>query len=45
MKIASLIAFGVERAFAEAILARNGDNLRLALADVAKGPRPAESRG
>ena len=42
VKIASLIAYGVERAFAEAILARNGDNLRLALADVAKGPRPAE---
>jgi N-acetylmuramic acid 6-phosphate etherase len=41
VKIASLIVFGVDRAFAEAILARNGDNLRTALADIAKGPKPA----
>jgi N-acetylmuramic acid 6-phosphate etherase len=40
VKIASLIVFGVDRDFAQAILARNGDNLRLALADIAKGPKP-----
>jgi N-acetylmuramic acid 6-phosphate etherase len=46
VKIASLIVFGVDRPLAEAILARSGDNLRVALADVAAGPRPAEaSRG
>jgi N-acetylmuramic acid 6-phosphate etherase len=46
VKIASLIVFGVDRPLAEAILARSGDNLRIALADVAAGPRPAEaSRG
>jgi N-acetylmuramic acid 6-phosphate etherase len=44
VKVASLIACGVERAFAESILARSGDNLRLALADVAKGPDPAGAR-
>jgi N-acetylmuramic acid 6-phosphate etherase len=43
VKIASLIVFGVDRAFAEAILARSGDNLRTALADIAKGPKPAAS--
>jgi N-acetylmuramic acid 6-phosphate etherase len=42
VKVASLIVFGVDRALAEAILARNGDNLRLALSDVALGPKPAE---
>jgi N-acetylmuramic acid 6-phosphate etherase len=42
LKVAALIAYGVERSFAETILARNGDNLRLALEDVATGPRPAE---
>jgi N-acetylmuramic acid 6-phosphate etherase len=36
VKIASLLVFGVDRAFAEEILARNGDNLRLALADIAR---------
>jgi N-acetylmuramic acid 6-phosphate etherase len=41
VKIASLIVFGVERPLAEAVLKRNGDNLRAALADVASGPRPA----
>ena len=45
VKIASLIVYGVDRAFAEEILARNGDNLRLALADVARGPQPPEPRG
>ena len=44
VKIASLIVYGVDRAFAETILARNGDNLRLALADIAKGPKPPEAR-
>jgi N-acetylmuramic acid 6-phosphate etherase len=42
VKIASLIVFGVDRPLAEAILARSGDSLRAALADVASGPRPAE---
>ncbi len=47
VKIAALIVFGVDRALAEAILKRSGDNLRLALADVASGPKPAdeETRG
>ena len=43
VKIASLIVFGVDRPLAEAILARSGDNLRVALADVASGPKPAGS--
>jgi len=43
VKIASLIVFGVDRPLAEAILARSGDSLRVALADVASGPRPAET--
>jgi N-acetylmuramic acid 6-phosphate etherase len=43
VKIASLIVFGVDRPLAEAILARSGDSLRVALADVAAGPRPAEA--
>ena len=38
VKIASLIVFGVDRPLAEAILARSGDSLRVALADVASGP-------
>jgi N-acetylmuramic acid 6-phosphate etherase len=42
VKIAALMVFGVDRAFAQEILARNDDNLRLALADIARGPRPAE---
>src|SRR5919107_548867 len=45
VKIASLIVFGVDRPLAEAILARSGDNLRVALADVAAGPKPAEASG
>jgi N-acetylmuramic acid 6-phosphate etherase len=47
VKTAALIAFGVDRPFAEDILARNDDNLRLALADVARGPQPGggASRG
>jgi len=47
VKTAALIAFGVDRPFAEEILARNDDNLRLALADVARGPQPpgGASRG
>jgi N-acetylmuramic acid 6-phosphate etherase len=45
VKTAVLIAFGVDRAFARAILARNDDNLRLALADVARGPHPLGDAG
>lgn len=45
VKIASLIAYGVDRAFAETILARSDDNLRLALIDIAKGPKPPEAKG
>ncbi|HEX2137686.1 MAG TPA: N-acetylmuramic acid 6-phosphate etherase [Microvirga sp.] len=47
VKIASLMVQGVDRALAEALLARNDDNLRLALADIAGAPRPAReaSRG
>jgi N-acetylmuramic acid 6-phosphate etherase len=43
VKIASLIVFGVDRPLAEAILARSNDNLRVALADVANGPRPPDA--
>jgi N-acetylmuramic acid 6-phosphate etherase len=42
VKIASLIVFGVDRPLAEAILARSKDNLRVALADVASGPKPPD---
>ncbi|HEY8382051.1 MAG TPA: N-acetylmuramic acid 6-phosphate etherase [Microvirga sp.] len=42
VKIASLIVFGVDRAFAAEILARSDDNLRLAVADIAKGPKPGK---
>jgi N-acetylmuramic acid 6-phosphate (MurNAc-6-P) etherase len=42
VKIAALMVFGVDRAFAQEILARNDDNLRLALADIARGPRPSD---
>jgi N-acetylmuramic acid 6-phosphate etherase len=42
VKVASLIVFGVDRPLAEVILARSGDNLRTALADVANGPKPAQ---
>jgi N-acetylmuramic acid 6-phosphate etherase len=37
VKIAALIVFGVDRVFAADILARNGDDLRHALADIAGG--------
>jgi N-acetylmuramic acid 6-phosphate etherase len=43
VKIAALIVFGVDRPLAEAILARSGDNLRIALADVASGPKPPDA--
>jgi N-acetylmuramic acid 6-phosphate etherase len=43
VKIATLVAFGVDRPLAEAILNRCGDNLRAALADVASGPKPADT--
>jgi N-acetylmuramic acid 6-phosphate etherase len=42
VKIAALMVFGVDRPLAEAILARNNDNLRVALTDVASGPQPAD---
>lgn len=47
VKIAALIAFGVDRSSAQAVLARNDDNLRLALTQVGRGPGPAgeSSRG
>lgn len=47
VKTAALIAFGVDRASAQGLLARNDDNLRLALTEVGRGPRPAgeASRG
>ena len=45
VKTAVLIAFGVDRPFAQEILARNGDNLRLALADVARDPQPTGGAG
>jgi N-acetylmuramic acid 6-phosphate etherase len=41
VKIAALMVYGVDRPLAEAILKRSGDNLRVALADVASGPIPA----
>jgi hypothetical protein len=37
-----MLAFGVERPRAEAILARSGGNLRAALAEVASEPKPGE---
>jgi N-acetylmuramic acid 6-phosphate etherase len=43
VKIAALVAFGVDRSLAEVILNRCGDNLRAALADVASGPKPADA--
>jgi N-acetylmuramic acid 6-phosphate etherase len=45
VKTAALIAFGVDRPFAQEILSRNDDNLRLALADLARGPRPPGAPG
>jgi N-acetylmuramic acid 6-phosphate etherase len=43
VKIAALIVFGVDQAFAADLLARNGDDLRHALADIAGGPAPARA--
>ncbi|WP_046865667.1 N-acetylmuramic acid 6-phosphate etherase [Microvirga massiliensis] len=43
VKIAALIVFGVDRPYAADILARNGDDLRHALADIAGRPAPARA--
>ena len=40
LKLAALLVFGVERPLAQAILDRNGGNLRAALADLARDPKP-----
>jgi N-acetylmuramic acid 6-phosphate etherase len=45
VKTAALIAFGVDRPFAQEILARNDENLRLALADLALRPQNPEETG
>jgi N-acetylmuramic acid 6-phosphate etherase len=42
LKLAAMLAFGVERPHAEAILGRCGGNLRAALAEVASEPKPGE---